>query len=153
MHIIEIGGALPDTQRHEMIRQISLLDARLFPANPWEEASFLQSALRDYDYLAAAVGEDGSVCGYALLRCLDDAELLRIAVAKEQRRRGTGRALLADVLGEAGRRAAAGIFLEVRAGNEAAVRMYEKAGFVSAGIRRSYYSGPVEDALIMRYSW
>ena len=37
----------------------------------------------------------------------------------------------------------------MRAGNAAAIHLYEKAGFVSAGIRPGYYEKPAEDALIM----
>ena len=38
--------------------------------------------------------------------------------------------------------------LEVRAGNAAAIRLYEKHGFLLAGRRKKYYENPVEDALI-----
>jgi len=39
--------------------------------------------------------------------------------------------------------------LEVRAGNETAVRFYERAGMVREGARRGYYRDPDEDALLM----
>jgi ribosomal protein S18 acetylase RimI-like enzyme len=41
------------------------------------------------------------------------------------------------------------IYLEVRASNRAARRLYEKFGFRTVGIRRNYYLNPVEDAIIM----
>ena len=34
-------------------------------------------------------------------------------------------------------------------GNETAIRLYERMGFVGDGIRKAYYSDPVEDALLM----
>ncbi len=41
----------------------------------------------------------GDVVGFALfLRCLDEAELLRVAVAPEMRRQGVGAALVAEGL-------------------------------------------------------
>jgi len=40
-------------------------------------------------------------------------------------------------------------FLEVRAGNHAALALYEKAGFARRGLRRNYYRDPADDALIM----
>ena len=45
------------------------------------------------------------------------------------------------------------IFLEVRASNVAARRLYEKWAFVEAGVRKSYYQGPTEDALVLRLSF
>jgi ribosomal-protein-alanine N-acetyltransferase len=41
--------------------------------------------------------------------------------------------------------------LEVRAGNAAAIRLYEKMGFQRVGKRPDFYEAPVEDAYI--YHW
>jgi ribosomal protein S18 acetylase RimI-like enzyme len=40
--------------------------------------------------------------------------------------------------------------LEVRAGNVAARALYESLGFRACGVRREYYTAPVEDAVLMR---
>ena len=42
------------------------------------------------------------------------------------------------------------VYLEVRASNAAAQRLYARAGFVPAGVRRDYYEHPREDALVLR---
>ncbi len=45
------------------------------------------------------------------------------------------------------------MFLEVAAGNAAAIGLYEGAGFQRVGLRRGYYAkseGPAEDALVLR---
>lgn len=39
--------------------------------------------------------------------------------------------------------------LEVRVSNAPAIRLYEKFGFVSEGIRPGFYEKPTEDAMIM----
>jgi len=41
------------------------------------------------------------------------------------------------------------VFLEVRVGNIAATRLYEKYGFKSVRIRKDYYNAPFEDAIVM----
>ncbi len=106
---------------------------------------------------AAAIDNTGnlstSLAGFALLRCFDDAELIRIAVEPGLRRQGIGEQLLNDLLQEVKKRDIHDIFLEVRSSNEAAIGLYTKAGFVNAGIRKGYYSNPAEDAIIMRYTW
>ena len=39
--------------------------------------------------------------------------------------------------------------LEVRHSNDAARRLYGGFGFVVAGVRRGYYTNPIEDALVL----
>ena len=87
---------------------------------------------------------DGAVRGWAAVRSLGagESELLRVEVEEGYRRRGLGRRLLETAL-------AGTVFLEVRAGNVAAIALYSTLGFVTVGRRRGYYAGPVEDALVM----
>ena len=42
-----------------------------------------------------------------------------------------------------------GYTLEVRVSNTAAIRLYERFGFISRGVRRGYYTDNREDAVIM----
>ncbi len=87
--------------------------------------------------------EEGPGCepfGYCLVRgARDEWEILNIGVRRDLRRRGFGRALLGAVLGEAGRRGAARLFLEVAEDNPAARRLYETRGFKPVGHRPGYY--------------
>jgi ribosomal-protein-alanine N-acetyltransferase len=53
------------------------------------------------------------------------------------------------ILAEGMRAGAARAFLELRAGNDAALALYEKCGFQLTARRTKYYSEPVEDALVM----
>lgn len=91
--------------------------------------------------------------GFLLGRVVaDEAELLTLAVAPAARRRGVAGGLVEGFLAEARRRGAATAFLEVAADNDAARRLYQRAGFAPAGRRRGYYhgaSGGTVDALIL----
>ncbi|HYI43562.1 MAG TPA: ribosomal protein S18-alanine N-acetyltransferase [Sphingomicrobium sp.] len=94
------------------------------------------------DGVTLMVAEDGAdLLGFALYRIVfDDAELLLLAVAPAAQGNGIGRNLLAQFVNDAKQKGASKIHLEVRDGN-AAIRIYEAAGFAPAGRRRNYYRG------------
>jgi ribosomal-protein-alanine N-acetyltransferase len=76
-----------------------------------------------------------------------ESEILNLAVDPGERRSGVARALLNEALAGA----PGAWFLEVRASNAAAIRLYEQAGFERAGRRDGYYREPAEEALVMRF--
>ncbi len=94
--------------------------------------------------------EPGRLAGYALFSIVaGEAELLRIAVDPECRRKGIGRRLFSRMLEKLRAEKAEKLFLEVRSKNEAAIGLYRSFGMTGAGCRKNYYSNPAEDALIM----
>lgn len=114
---------------------------------PWSAAEFA-GFLAD-PLCFALTGPGGFLLGRVVA---GEAELLTVAVAPDQRRRGTGAALVARFLQEARARGADSAFLEVAAGNDPARALYAAAGFRPAGKRRGYYQRPDggrEDALIL----
>lgn len=130
------------------IPQIASLERECF-SMPWSEG-MLEDALYDpqASFLVAEDGE-GGVLGYAGLHAiLDEGYLDNICVEPDARRRGVADALL-DVFCRFGELNLAFLSLEVRVSNQAAIALYEKHGFRRAGLRRSYYERPREDAWIM----
>ena len=127
------------------------------------------------------VGEEAEItAGYLIFADpSDEAELHRIAVLPEYRRRGLAKLLMAEMerrcgyassektkeaMKEETREAAPQgsgpsaedsavphkkIFLEVRAGNVPAIGLYAAEGFKEIDRRKAYYRDPVEDAVIM----
>lgn len=90
------------------------------------------------------------VAGFcAFWKVLDQIHINNFAIHPAHRRQGLGRALLARVLEDAAAMGAPHATLEVRRSNTAALRMYERAGFSIVGVRTSYYTNPIEDALIL----
>lgn len=77
----------------------------------------------------------------------DEAELLTLAVAPNARRQGIARRLVAGFVDEAQRRGADQAFLEVEAGNTAAIALYMATGFAESGRRKGYYAVPGSAAL------
>jgi [ribosomal protein S18]-alanine N-acetyltransferase len=103
----------------------------------------------DAELLVAEI--EGEVVGYSVCWIAgDQAELGNLAVAEAARGRGLGRRLLEAAVDGMRERGAAEIFLEVRASNLGAQRMYRAHGFEEVGRRARYYTQPVEDALIFR---
>lgn len=94
--------------------------------------------------------EQSAVAGFcAFWRVADQIHINNLAIRPELRGRGLGRTLLQHVLLEAERLGVTQATLEVRRSNVAARRLYEGAGFRLAGVRASYYTHPIEDALIL----
>jgi ribosomal-protein-alanine N-acetyltransferase len=85
----------------------------------------------------------------AFWRVADQIHINNLAVRPELRGRGLAGRLLAEAMREAERLGATSATLEVRRSNTPARQLYAKAGFVEAGVRRNYYTQPVEDALIL----
>ena len=81
---------------------------------------------------------------------VDEVEILKLSVAEFARNRGLGFQLLDFSVKYCGTRGVKNCFLELRASNEVAQRLYEKRGFVTVGTRKDYYEGPVEDAILMQ---
>lgn len=80
--------------------------------------------------------------GFSLFRTVaDESELLLIAVAPSEHRRGVGRMLLDDFLDRVRNDGVSRVHLEVRDGNSA-VSLYRDAGFSPVGRRRNYYHAP-----------
>lgn len=102
----------------------------------------------------ARVAESESrVVGFAVaswLRGETAAELENLVVEQGYRRQGIGAALVADCRQWAAGQGASILRLEVRASNVAALALYHRCGFSTAGVRRAYYSAPVEDALLLQ---
>jgi ribosomal-protein-alanine N-acetyltransferase len=80
----------------------------------------------------------------------DEAEILRLSVVWDARRQGLGLQLLDFSLRYCRSRGAKKCFLELRASNIAAGKLYEKRGFTRVGRRRAYYRDPVEDAVLLQ---
>ena len=119
--------------------------------SPWTKEMYLaelENTGVSYFYLAKTpLGEIIGFCSF--WRVLDELHIINLAVAPEYRRARVATALLSRVLGDGAKMGAARATLEVRQSNEAAQRLYERFGFAVAGVRRAYYSNPVEDALVL----
>lgn len=124
------------------------LEHELFGADGWSPALFWSElAQRDTRHYFVALDND-DVVGYGgLAAAADEAYVQTIGVRRDRWGAGTGGALLAALLEQAGARP---VLLEVRADNERAQRLYRRFGFRSIDRRPGYYQPSGDDAVVMR---
>lgn len=97
--------------------------------------------------------EDGRVLGYVGMMCvLDEGQIINVAVHPDARRRGVGRSLMKAAEAYAKERGIVFLSLEVRESNIAARSLYSSLGWEEQGIRKGFYSHPVENACVMTKS-
>jgi len=134
------------------LERVLELELALFGEEAWSRQMLVgelgQQPASRY-YLVAQDRE--SIVGYAgLLAAGSQADVLTIAVATTRWGEGIGSRLLELLLAEASRRGCTEVFLEVRADNLRAQRLYRWRGFAEVGIRRGYYQPSGTDAIVMR---
>jgi len=117
---------------------------------PWSRSAFEEELAQNRlaRYLVALDGD--AVVGYAgTWLVINEAHVTNVAVRGDRRREGIGRFLMEALMEMAREEGMESMTLEVRVSNEAARELYQQLGFVSAGIRKNYYSETKEDALIL----
>ena len=128
---------------------VAAVEAATFPT-PWSEDAFRQELTSNAvaRYLVAEL--DGTVIGFAgAWVILDESHITNIAILKEHRGKGYGRALTSALMQYLANLGAAYATLEVRKSNETAQNLYVSLGFIKLGVRKRYDEDNNEDALLM----
>jgi [ribosomal protein S18]-alanine N-acetyltransferase len=140
-------------ERLKDVKQIDeiLTIEQLSFTNPWTREMYLaEFKNRGVSFCYMAKHEDGTTVGFcSFWRVLDELHINNLAVAPAFRRTGVATALLARVLGDGVTLGASRATLEVRRSNDPARLLYERFGFSVTGVRRAYYTKPVEDAIVL----
>jgi len=127
--------------------QVIAIERRAFPT-PWSLAMFVLELSKPSGICLGAARE-GRVAGYLICSRYDTVwHVMNVAVDDSLRRRGIATAML-EHLFELADRPGEQYTLEVRMSNTAAIELYERFNFRSAGLRRGYYHDNKEDAVIM----
>lgn len=133
----------------EDLDQVTALEESCF-SMPWKRHDFEEILTRD-DRIYLVAEEEGKILGGCMLTdLLGEGDISNVAVLEEYRGRKIATMLLEKILQiGAGERNIIAFTLEVREHNLPAIRVYEKVGFVSEGIRPNFYDKPKENAVIM----
>ena len=157
MAALPIGIPRPQPEwrplREDDLADVAALEAKIHAA-PWTIGNFRDALTAGY---STWVGErESRIVAYGVwLPSPEEAQILNLSVVPDARREGIGRALLQRFVEDARHLHTGQVFLEVRASNVAAIKLYESAGFVRVGRRAHYYPSIAlelarEDALVMR---
>lgn len=144
----DVADVLIRQMMEEDLSEVCAIEQNSF-SDPWCEEDF-RSSLQEANngYLVAVI--NGIIVGYCgYWGIVDEGYIYNVAVKKEFRKHKIGYQMLKTLLFDSLDRGITSFTLEVRASNEAAIRLYESLGFERAGIRRDFYSKPNEDAVIM----
>ena len=138
---------VPMTADH--LDEVAELERICFSA-PWSRNMLAEELDNALSAFLVALDDEGKVVGYAGVQViLDEGYITNVAVRPEYRRRGVAAQLLEVFIAFAEGNKLAFLTLEVRDSNQAAIVLYGRHGFRSAGRRRNYYEHPKEDAIIM----
>ena len=154
-------SALPHAAQTHEVRFESLTPARLTAllavedsayTHPWTRGNFIDAMVAGYQAQLLMAGDQ--LLGYFVaMRGVDEVHLLNITVAPAFQHQGWARVMLDALALWARGQGAQWLWLEVRASNERARRIYAAHGYRHVGERKRYYpaaDGQREDAVVMR---
>lgn len=129
--------------------QVMVIERENFSV-PWTETGFFTFLMREDALFLVAEDQDENILGYCgVLMSIDEGDITNVAVKRECQGQGIGKALVYALVDFTVSRGIHTLFLEVRKSNAAALALYEKMGFTRMGVRKNYYSDPVEDGITM----
>lgn len=132
----------------EDIPSVAEIERNCF-SEPWSEQGFADG-LKNSSVFFVVENDDCKIAGYiGMYVTVPEGEITNVAVARAERRKGFGEALVDAMQQWSSVNGVERIVLEVRVSNDSAIRVYEKKGFVTVGVRRNFYRFPTEDAGIM----
>jgi len=137
----------PMRRRH--LRGVIRIEQQVYP-RPWTFGLFLSEIGQRGTrlYVVARVGPD--IVGYAgLFQAVDDGHITTVAVDPAWHRHRIATRMLLTLARGAIERGCVNLTLEVRMSNSGAQALYQRFGFVPAGVRKGYYPETREDALVM----
>lgn len=135
--------------KDEDLVQIDALEQELF-TSPWPIKEYEYELHQNPFAHVYVVEEDGLIVGYFDYWIMyEQAQIATIGTRKSHQSQGIGQKMLDFIIQQAEKEGCEFLSLEVRVSNEKAIRLYEKNGFITANVRKNYYSDNHEDAYLM----
>jgi len=119
-----------------------------FPT-PWTRAMYIQETDLENSNCYCLLDDEELVAYISSWTVLDECTINKIACRADFRRCGYSTMLLNHLIKKVFGDFVKVLLIEVRASNDIAMAFYKKSGFIKKGIRKEYYSGTKEDAILM----
>jgi [ribosomal protein S18]-alanine N-acetyltransferase len=120
---------------------------------PWCEDDFIR-CLRQRNCIGMVAEYDDKVVGFMIYELHKTRlHVMNFAVAREFRRRGVGRQMLAKLVGKLSHQRRTRIMLEVRETNLPAQVFFRSEGFRAVSVLRDFYDDTTEDAYLMQFRY
>ena len=145
INIIQIKADI--TSKNNYLGLIAELERDIF-SESWSKNVLEDMLQNNVNYIFAALWESNVIGYYCAQIIPDEAELNRIAIRKDLRRKGIGNILMEHFHGLCKKKMCNTIYLEVSKHNTAAISLYKENGYETIRIRKDYY-GIGDDAIIM----
>lgn len=137
--------------REEDLPEVLAIEELCFP-NPWSRETFLgeiQNRAISFP-LVVVHRQQKRIAGYVIFWQIgDEAQVNNVAIHPDFQGQGLGELAMRHVLDRLKENGVHFVSLEVRVSNHRALSLYRKLGFSILGVRKDYYSRPVEDAYVM----
>lgn len=134
----------------EHLDDVIVIEEKAYGEHHWSKESFFNELNNNLARYFCAFNSEGQLVGYCgCWQIMEESHITNIAVSPDFRRKSVGEALLVAILKSCYLEKIKYLTLEVRVSNEPAIKLYEKYGFKSLGVRKGYYQDNNEDALIM----
>ncbi len=132
----------------EIFSMLSELESQTI-TDGWSANGFRAEAEKENGYVLYIEDNNRIISLLTAYTAADEADITNVAVDISMRRKGLAKILLSEFeamlpcnINE--------IFLEVRASNEPAIKLYSSFGYEQIAVRKRFYSNPIEDAIIMK---
>jgi len=117
----------------------------------WTKKQILHTLEAKNSIVLVAYAAEEIVGFIAASKAEDIVDVFIVVVAEPHKEKGVGRRLLEYLIAWAQAKKMQAIILETRRSNQAALALYERVGFDQVGVRKAYYSRPIEDALLLKH--
>ncbi len=128
---------------------IMMIEQQIYE-HPWTEGIFRDCIRVGYHGWVYEV--ENEIQAYGLISiAANEAHILNLCVAPVFQGQGLGKLMLLKLMDTAKALDVKSVFLEVRASNDFAIKLYDNAGFNQLGLRKDYYPADKngrEDALV-----